>query len=240
MESVKAGKINIPVIKGDTGEAGKIESISIEMIGTNENPRVDNLGNKTNAKLKFYIPKGTSIDNLSIDEFGNLIATLSNGQTIDCGKVKGEQGEKGDPASVEDYGIFYWDGKSSDDNLDNLELWQKIINLAKVRTVCVIVADASTTAPCFFHIDSSSINILKSGGNVVSNIVDFNNDISPEGYYTSYVLKYTNIEMQEDIVTKVNAINSSKLTSNKYLPTDTRYVTDYDPTHPYHPATKNT
>ncbi len=238
MESVKAGKINIPVIKGDTGETGQIDSISIEMIGTNEEARVDNTGTKSNAKLKLYIPKGTSIDDLSIDGFGDLIVILSNGQTIDCGRVKGEKGEKGDPASVEEYGIFYWDGKSSDDNPSNIELWQKIIDLAMNKTVSVIVGDSGATKPCFFHIDSVDVNNLKSGGNVISNIVDLNNEASSDGCYTSYILKYTNIEIQNDIVTKVNAISNSKLNSNNFLPTNKDTVKSYTPTYDYHPATK--
>lgn len=238
MESVKAGKINIPVIKGDTGETGQIDSVSVEMIGTNEEPRVDNLGTKTNAKLNFYIPKGTSIEGLSIDEFGDLNATLSNGQTIDCGRAKGEKGDKGDPASVEEYGIFYWDGKSSTDNPENIELWQKIIDLAITKTVMVIIGDSSTTEPCFFCIDSTNVNTLKSGGNVCSNPVNFNNDISRQGYYSSHDLKYTSIQIENETVIGVNAVNSNSINSNKFLPTDTNYVTDYTPTHNYHPATK--
>lgn len=380
METVKAGKINIPVIKGDTGQAGRIDSISVEMIGTDENPRVDNLGDKSNAKLKFYIPKGTSIEDLKIDEFGDLIATLSDGQTIDCGNAKGDKGDIGDDGfsptitekintdteyilkvtnkegsfetpnlkqnflsdlanyylksetysksevleligkiktiniqkvtqlpdvgdnniiylipkqgsdndvhnefiyidnkweligntqidlteyakteyvdnAVENYGIFYWDGKSSDDNPNNIELWQKIINKAQGQTVLVYASNEekiTSVYPTTVYTLEDYRGIFMLNPKTVQSKI--NNSLNLLGQtYLKSKNPYTNsgpiehmliypgviIDFEENTneVSKVYEI-SNQTQGWTTLPTESEQVTAYEPTYDYHPATK--
>lgn len=386
METVKAGKINIPAIKGDTGQAGRIDSISVEMIGTNENPRVDNLGDKSNAKLKFYIPKGTSIENLAIDEFGDLIATLSDGQIIDCGSTKGKKGDKGDVGddgfsptitekintdaeyilevtnkegsfetpnlkqnflsdlanyylksetysksevleligkiktiniqkvaqlpdvgedniiylipkqgsdndvhnefiyidnkwelignteidlteyakteyvdnAVENYGVFYWDGKSSDDNPNNIELWQKIIGKAQNQTVIIFSSNEDKLTSIypttiytledyrgFFILNPKSVQEAKLTGVLCllgQACLKAKNPYTNTGPVEhNLIYPGVNISFEENqdipIVKKVSEM-SNQIQKWTTLPTESEQVTGYEPTYDYHPATK--
>ena len=90
MEGVKIGNISIPLIKGeqgDTGNAGKILSLSVTMLASTATPTVTNTGTQTEAKYELGIPRGTSVTSALINEDGELVFTLSDSTTLNLGVI---------------------------------------------------------------------------------------------------------------------------------------------------------
>ena len=90
MEGVQIGNISIPLIKGekgDTGNAGKILSLSVTMLASTATPTVTNTGTQTEAKYELGIPRGTSVTSALINEDGELVFTLSDSTTLNLGVI---------------------------------------------------------------------------------------------------------------------------------------------------------
>ena len=90
MEVVEIGNISIPLIKGekgDTGNAGKILSLSVTMLASTATPTVTNTGTQTEAKYELGIPRGTSVTSALINEDGELVFTLSDNTTLNLGVI---------------------------------------------------------------------------------------------------------------------------------------------------------
>ena len=90
MEGVKIGNISIPLIKGeqgDTGNAGKILSLSVTMLSSTATPTVTNTGTQTEARYELGIPRGTSVTSALINEDGELVFTLSDSTTLNLGVI---------------------------------------------------------------------------------------------------------------------------------------------------------
>lgn len=87
-EGINLGTIEIPLIKGETGAAGKIVSISITMLSSTATAYANNTGTEEQAQIVLGIPRGVSITNAEVvsDE---LILHLDNGTDVNCGNVKG-------------------------------------------------------------------------------------------------------------------------------------------------------
>lgn len=88
MEGIEIANISIPLIKGDTGSAGKIKSISVVMLSPTATAYVTNSGTESEAILTLGIPQGASVASATVTN-GDLIITLNNGQTLNAGRVKG-------------------------------------------------------------------------------------------------------------------------------------------------------
>lgn len=90
MEVVEIGNISIPLIKGekgDTGNAGKILSLSVTMLASTATPTVTNTGTQTEARYELGIPRGTSVTSALINEDGELVFTLSDSTTLNLGVI---------------------------------------------------------------------------------------------------------------------------------------------------------
>lgn len=90
MEVVEIENISIPLIKGekgDTGNAGKILSLSVTMLASTATPTVTNTGTQTEAKYELGIPRGTSVTSALINEDGELVFTLSDSTTLNLGVI---------------------------------------------------------------------------------------------------------------------------------------------------------
>lgn len=87
-EGINLGTIEIPLIKGETGAAGKIVSISVTMLSSTATAYANNTGTEEQAQIVLGIPRGVSITNAEVvsDE---LILHLDNGTDVNCGNVKG-------------------------------------------------------------------------------------------------------------------------------------------------------
>ena len=90
MEGVQIGNISIPLIKGekgDTGDSGKILSLSVTMLSSTATPTVVNTGTQTEARYELGIPVGTGISSATINEDGELVLTLTNNTELNLGVV---------------------------------------------------------------------------------------------------------------------------------------------------------
>lgn len=90
-EGVYIGNLKIPAFKGgkgDQGEAGKIVALSAEKLGSTATPTVENLGTESEAVLKFGIPQGVSVSQVSISN-DELVITLDDGSIMNLGNVVG-------------------------------------------------------------------------------------------------------------------------------------------------------
>lgn len=88
MEGIEIANISIPLIKGDTGSAGKIKSISVVMLSPTATAYATNTGTESEAIITLGIPQGASVTSANIVN-GDLIITLNNGQTLNAGNVVG-------------------------------------------------------------------------------------------------------------------------------------------------------
>lgn len=142
--------------------------------------------------------------------------------------------------------VFYWDGKSSTDNPDNIALWQEITNRCIEQKSCLVFTQLQKDTSSYkenrgiFIIDRQ---VLDGDYNVIDGIVE--TKLKPEFTSTGVTFKYlfirATIELQGSItVTKVESVQFGDrgLSGSKFLPVESTKVTNYTPTYDYHPATK--
>lgn len=145
-------------------------------------------------------------------------------------------------ANVE--GIFYWDGKSSDTNPANIELWQKIINKAQEQTVMVFASHenrpSSKNLLGFFILNPRSVTTVSTVENIEGSISYIRTSTPNQlGCYIQFTRITVELTLSSLQVTNVGTIATTTITAEKaFLPTEGTSVTDYTPTHDYHPATK--
>lgn len=211
MEVVNLGNMGIPVIKGDTGEQGK--------------PGINGEDG--------FCP--TITEKVNTDDAYILEVTDING-SFETPNLKGKNG-----SNIEDYGIFYWDGKSSDDNVENIALWQKIIDKAQEQTVMVFSSlerdgininryNAIFIVNKFIISNTATLNGLLSNANSINT-----NNLG--SYYITHCPQ-VNLELSDNNIISVSSLSFLDIYSKTFLPTNTQTVTSYEPTYDYHPATK--
>lgn len=135
--------------------------------------------------------------------------------------------------------IFYWDGQSSTTNPDNKQLWQTIVNNAKIQTVLVVLAKSTETS------GYSSVFILHpkllngSDTTLYSLPIDLTQAIYSNGTLNSVSKMSINISMTNYNISSIGTATRVVTSSNtdRFLPIN-RNITSYTPTHDYHPATK--
>ncbi len=89
-DGIEIGNLQIPIAKGekgDTGDAGKIISISITMLPSTSTPTVTNTGTQSEAVLGLGIPVGTGISAATINEDGELVITLTDNTELNLGVI---------------------------------------------------------------------------------------------------------------------------------------------------------
>lgn len=104
-----------PGQKGEQGAAGPKgnDGISVEDLSIVDGYLIANLGSSVKKVGKVIGPKGdkgdrgedgTSINDISVNNDGNLVFKLSNGAQYICDNVKGPKGDKGQPGEKGDQG----------------------------------------------------------------------------------------------------------------------------------------
>lgn len=140
--------------------------------------------------------------------------------------------------------VFYWDGKSSTTNTNNVALWNKIITKAKTKTVLVYASDESSTSDTkksTFIINPADVKTTAGSSRLYSipTYVGTQIENSKGGSVLSYramvSLTYSGSPLA---ITANTSISTNSVKSSTYLPTNSTSVTSYTPTYNYHPATK--
>lgn len=142
--------------------------------------------------------------------------------------------------------VFYWDGKSSTDNPDNIALWQEIVNRCLNENKSCLVftqlpndTDSYKSNRGIFIIDNQ---VLHSDYNVIDGITELSISMSissSDGAGMEHKFIRAVVEMSESTVTNIEKVAfSNRTTVYRFLPTNTNKITSYTPTYDYHPATK--
>lgn len=149
-----------------------------------------------------------------------------------------------DDNSPEAYGIFYWDGKSSGDNPDNIRLWINIFDTARLKTVLVFAAkdgQSSYNYRALFIINASDVNYA-SGNHSFYSAFPYNlsSTTTSDGQHISQYRAYVTITFTDWGPSYVPALQyQTSNTSDKFLPTNTSSnAINFTPTKDMHPATK--
>lgn len=144
--------------------------------------------------------------------------------------------------AVENYGIFYWDGQSSTNNPNNIELWQKIVDKSKEQTVLVYTSletGNNDRYNAMFFVNAgkitSTVKSISLKGLVSQSVI---NTLASTGVSIIIYYPIVNLTLNENIVLTVSKLNFSSTTSPTYLPTNNQQITSFEPSYDYHPATK--
>lgn len=86
-EGVQIGNLQIPIAKGEKGNAGTIQSISITMLSTTATPYANNTGTPQNAVIELGIPRGVGISSATINQDGELVFTLTDETELNIGVI---------------------------------------------------------------------------------------------------------------------------------------------------------
>lgn len=128
--------------------------------------------------------------------------------------------------------IYFWDRKSSSDNLENLKLWQNVYDdVKKGRTAFVFlndnriywfeISDISITG----KVDAIGRDFGVTLAESVSNLVRYNT--------------FVNLTIENDIVITSGAFNATANNMMTFLDTNTDYRTPYEPKYAGSPATRD-
>lgn len=139
--------------------------------------------------------------------------------------------------------IFFWDGQSSNDNPDNIALWQQIIDkIQEVDFVVIIsknIAQSSENHKAIFIINKNDITSSTTSKTIYSFVNNVSSTINSNlGNAIAYARASTTIKLNNLIVNNVGSINANSSSFSNFLPTNTNVVANYIPTYDYHPATK--
>ena len=137
-------------------------------------------------------------------------------------------------------GIFYWDGKSSSDNPDNIQLWNNILTKHLEQDVLIYTTILSNyTDTGVITLSKGKLNLSTDGNKTLD--IGFvgtkqfrnmsNTDISTKA--CRITLTITNGK-----VTNINSLNSISNGLGQYLETNYNYSTPYTPKYDGSPATK--
>lgn len=139
--------------------------------------------------------------------------------------------------------IFYWDGQSSNDNSDNLAIWQEAIEKSTEKEV-YIIATGKKYKTTIFRIAQGSVTTTGTFAKMYSGIIEdlWASQAADTGTGISYNMSSVQIEISDFVVTNVYAMGSSvsaiHMNNTRFLPTTGETVDSYEPTYDYHPATK--
>lgn len=145
---------------------------------------------------------------------------------------------------------YYWDGRSSTDNPDNIDLWEEIIKNSRTQAVLVYgnsqISDQPEYEAIFivnnknipnsdFESTSETVVTLLSYSKTTASTINSIYGIDPGIKEATVRLKIGN-----NIVSELSAMSTKTVSQGySYLPTNsTTAVTNFTPTYNYHPATK--
>lgn len=126
----------------------------------------------TEAKCSLPVPKdGISVVDLSIDNDGSLLCHMSDGSTIDAGKVPMTDIELTDYYTKEETDVllensglktFIWDGLSSEENVDNLTFFEEFYAdlVASEGKTRLLVTTPNVVSPTYMN---AEVGVDKSG-----------------------------------------------------------------------------
>lgn len=251
--------------KVEDGEfKGDPNILSIGTVETGEEASVEITGNSPTQTLNLVLPKGDKgeqgkqgetgkgIQSIALKEgshiagqFDTYLITFTDGTTTEFQVYNGQDGNGSFTGNYEDLinkPIYYWDGKSSDTNPNNVALWQNIVDIAEEKTCIVIVnREKSGSSPLkgvflFYRFSNyrGEVGVL---GTPISSSVSS----SSTGSYTSQSCLRMTLTFDLStvgIVSKVSDVSLSTSKSDYFLPANKTTVTNYTPTYDYHPATK--
>ena len=137
-------------------------------------------------------------------------------------------------------GIFYWDGKSSSDNPDNIQLWNNILTKHLEQDVLIYTTILSNyTDTGVITLSKGKLNLSTDGNKTL--------DIGFVGTKQSRNMNNTDISTKacritltitNGKVTNINSLNSISNSLGQYLETNYNYSTPYTPKYDGSPATK--
>lgn len=137
-------------------------------------------------------------------------------------------------------GIFYWDGKSSSDNPDNIQLWNNILTKHLEQDVLIYTTILSNyTDTGVITLSKGKLNLSTDGNKTL--------DIGFVGTKQSRNMSNTDISTKacritltitNGKVTNINSLNSISNDLGQYLETNYNYSTPYTPKYGGSPATK--
>lgn len=131
---------------------------------------------------------------------------------------------------INDFNIFYWDGKSSDINPNNIILWQKIYDN---RPAIVVCPDLNRTVVFLIEYMNSS------GSYYYNSIVPYYSaGTTSYGYSTRIGYQRVSITMSSGKVTAVSTLNNYIAQDIQYLSTHANSYGSFTPTNDMHPTTK--
>lgn len=145
---------------------------------------------------------------------------------------------------VDDHTFFYWDGKSSTTNPNNLELWQSIINKSLEKDV-IIICRGNERGTTIFRLAQNSFGqtgTVNTG--LIGNIEElWLSQAATNGTGIGISMAYVGLTITDFIVTEVTELSGAASgvhmqTGGRFLPTEGQTVNSYTPTYDYHPATK--
>lgn len=179
------------------------------------------LENVINGKsLETADNKVTSISSSSTDaQYPSAKAVYDFGKTID-NKIA----------------VFNWDGHSSDDNSDNIDLFQEIYNTQLERD-CIIITKTIRVHGYVFTIPRNSLNSTNITQNIYGMAYYHGNSTSGGVTATTFYGYRTYVVFYKGAISYVGAMIEDTKTFN-YLDTTTNYSSTYTPTYDGSPATK--
>lgn len=179
------------------------------------------LENVINGKsLETADNKVTSISSTSTDtQYPSAKAVYDFGKTID-NKIA----------------VFNWDGQSSSDNSDNIDLFQEIYETQLVRD-CIIITKTTRVQGYVFTISKNSLNSTNITQNIYGMACYHNNSTSGGVTATTFYRYRTYVVFYNGAISYVGAMIEDTKTFN-YLDTTTNYSSTYTPTYDGSPATK--
>lgn len=140
--------------------------------------------------------------------------------------------------------IFYWDGKSSETNPDNLNLWQKAIEKSLEKDA-LVVSRGYNDGTTIFRISKGTINTTGTyNTGFMGNIETlWLSQAASNGTSVGYHMAYVGLSISDFVVTSVTELGNASSgiqmeTGARFLPTEGTTVNGYSPTYDYHPATK--
>lgn len=245
--------------------------LSIGTVETGEEAFAEITGNSPTQTLNLVLPKGDKgeqgkqgetgkgIQNIVLKEgshiagqFDTYEITFTDGTTTEFQVYNGQNGDNSFTGNYEDLinkPIYYWDGKSSNDNPNNIELWQKIYDTVRTsqsansKSALVLSKYERTSRNIYsalFCIGYSDLSTTKINLYSLSDTYfDIDATFNEDGIHITCENYTTEISISDKKIISVGKLEKNEFTDEiVILPTNSEIVKDYTPTYDYHPATK--
>lgn len=136
-------------------------------------------------------------------------------------------------------GIFYWDGKSSSDNPDNIQLWNNILTKHLEQDVLIYTTAITGSRGGVAVLPKNKVNLSTDGQkNIDIGFIDvYSSKNSDVTYLSGKEIRIT-LTLVNRKVTVINKFNDISYTLGQYLETNYNYPTPYTPKYDGSPATK--